>query len=30
MIERNKGEYVLENRAQQSLPYVFALKATKK
>jgi ubiquinone/menaquinone biosynthesis C-methylase UbiE len=30
MIERQKGQYVLENRAKQSLPYVFSLKATKK
>ena len=30
MIERQEGQYVLENRAKQSLPYVFSLKAVKK
>lgn len=30
MIERKPNQFVLENRANQSLPYVFALKATKK
>ena len=30
MVERQKGQYVLKNRAKQSLPYVFSLKATKK
>lgn len=29
MIARQEGQYVLENRAKQSLPYVFTLKATK-
>ena len=29
-VERQEGQYVLENRAKQSLPYVFTLKATKK
>ncbi|MGC6470304.1 MAG: class I SAM-dependent methyltransferase [Flavobacteriales bacterium] len=30
MIEREPNKYVLEKRANQSLPYVYALKATKK
>ena len=30
MTERNSGEYVLANRTNQKLPYVFTLKATKK
>ena len=30
MVERSPNQYVLENRAKQSLPYVYALKATKK
>lgn len=30
MIEREPNKYVLEKRVQQSLPYVYALKATKK
>ena len=29
-VERLKGQYVLENRTKQSLPYVFTLKATNK
>ena len=29
-VERQKGQYVLKNRAKQSLPYLFTLKATKK
>jgi ubiquinone/menaquinone biosynthesis C-methylase UbiE len=29
-VERQEGQYVLKNRAKQSLPYVFSLKATKK
>lgn len=30
MIERESGKYVLEDRKQQNLPYIFSLKATKK
>jgi len=30
MVKRKEGEYVLENRAKQSLPYIFTLKAIKK
>ena len=30
MVEREPNQYVLEKRAKQSLPYIYALKATKK
>jgi hypothetical protein len=30
MVEREPGKYVLEERKQQNLPYIFSLKATKK
>ena len=30
MVERDPGKYVLEDRKQQNLPYIFSLKATKK